>query len=135
MLSIGTEVGPETRPGCRGQAGRAAQTAAWLRDRAAPGDTGAVVFGGADVLLDTGVAPAYPYLWSLPVRTLDPDLVRLRRALRAGSAATWVVRTLPVDTWELDEDARVRLVLARDYRLVATVCGNDVLRRTAPLPG
>ena len=130
VLAVAVQALPARTRDCGGQAARAAVTADWLRAHAAPGDTGLTLFGGAEVLLGSGVTPAYPYLWSLPVRTLDPDLSLLLGSLRGPSAATWVVRTVPLDAWGLDDGDRLSAALARGYRHVATVCGQDVLRRT-----
>ena len=33
----------------------------------------------------------YPYLWSLPSRTLDPDMALLRGILAGPKAPTWIV--------------------------------------------
>jgi hypothetical protein len=66
---------------------------------AAPGDT-LVVFGGrADLQLESGLPSPYPYLWSLPMRTLDPDLAQLRTLVDGARAPTWLVEWWPFDTW------------------------------------
>ena len=47
-----------------------------LHEVAEPGDT-LVVFGGrADLQLTSGMASPYEHLWSLPMRTIDPELGR-----------------------------------------------------------
>jgi len=94
----------------------------WLEDAHLPGDTGLVTYGQAQVLEASGLRPGYPYLWSLPARTLDPDLHRLTRGLHAQAGPDWVVVWLPVDTWGLDPHGLVAKELTRHYRLVATVC-------------
>jgi hypothetical protein len=86
-----------------------------LRDAAEPGDT-LVVFGGrADLQLETGLRSPYPYLWSLPMRALDPDLTRFRALVDGSDAPTWVVEWWPFDTWtakgeELRRDVEERYV-------------------------
>ena len=66
---------------------------------AEPGDT-LVVFGGrADLQLESGLASPYPYLWSLPMRALDPDLSRFRTMVAGPDAPTWLVEWWPFDTW------------------------------------
>ena len=95
----------------------------WLQDAHLPGDTGLVTYGQAQVLEASGLRPGYAFLWSLPARTLDPDLHRLARDLHAPSGPDWVVVWLPVDTWGLDPHGLVAGELTRHYRQVATVCG------------
>ena len=94
----------------------------WLAAAHLPGDTGLVTYGQAQVLEASGLRPGYPYLWSLPARTLDPDLHRLARRLHASAGPDWVVVWLPVDTWGLDPYGLVTKELTRHYRRVATVC-------------
>ena len=53
-----------------------------LHEVAEPGDTLVVYGGRADLQLESGLSSPYAYLWSLPMRTLDPDLAELRRADR-----------------------------------------------------
>ncbi|MFC4785561.1 hypothetical protein ACT8ZV_13860 [Nocardioides sp. MAHUQ-72] len=101
--------------------------AAWLHAASHPGDSGLVTYGRADILAASGLTPAYPYLWSLPMRTLDPDLVHLVRRLEGGRAPTWVVESSPLDSWHLDPTGRVGNALAEHYRVVGTVCGVPVL--------
>jgi hypothetical protein len=65
-----------------GQAvGRAADT----------GDTIITASGHADVIGASGLRSPYPYLWSLPARTLDPRLRAFDGAIAGPDAATWVV--------------------------------------------
>ena len=58
-----------------------------LREVAEPGDTLVVYGGRADLQLESGLSSPYAYLWSLPMRTLDPDLAELRRAGRRPGPA------------------------------------------------
>lgn len=91
---------------------------------ARPGDTIVTVFGNANVVEASGLSSPYPYLWSLPARTLDPRLAALGAVLGGPRAPTWVVvesrHTL----------ARLRAhdgaTLSRDYRSVAQECGRTV---------
>jgi hypothetical protein len=70
-----------------------------LREVAEPGDT-LVVFGGrADLQLESGLSSPYPYLWSLPMRALDPDLTRFRALVDGPDAPTWLVEWWSFDTW------------------------------------
>lgn len=116
--------------GCGSGSAGAATTAAWLREHAQPGDSVVPVYGGANTLLASGLRPWYPYLWSLPVRVLDPELHRMGSALTGPAAATWVVQSLPTSSWGLDADEIVRERLRLGYRRVATVCGRQLHLRS-----
>jgi hypothetical protein len=75
-----------------------------LAEVAEPGDT-LVVFGGrADLQLESGLGSPYPYLWSLPMRALDPDLARFRELVNGPDAPTWLVEWWPFDTWSSQGD-------------------------------
>ncbi len=106
-----------------------AAVSAWLRESAAPDDTVVVSYGQPQVIRMAGLDPAYPYLWSLAVRTYDPDLDLLTRTLRGPAAPDWVVEVHDLGWWGLDSDGRFRSALAERYRQVATVCGFAVLQR------
>jgi len=96
------------------------------------GDTVATLLGGADVVQAAGLPSAYPHLWSLPARVLDPRLADLRRTVRERGA-TWVVEVVPVDGWA--GGPQVLRALDRRYRLVAAPCGVRVwLRADADRP-
>ncbi len=108
----------------------AADVRALLARSARPGDSVALVYGGANTLVGTTLAIAYPYLWSLPVRTLDPRLSRLRAVLTGPDRATWVVEGVPAGAWGLDSGRRLRTLLRSSYRPVARLCGRTVLHRS-----
>jgi len=116
----------------RAQEGRTtpAQVADWLRHSSHPDDTIAVPFTHANVIGMARLTPTYPYSWSLPIRTLDPDLDLFVHTLRSAQAPTWVVRWDPPHIWDLDPRNRVTRTLRHRYRVVATVCGHEIwLRR------
>ena len=70
-----------------------------LHDVAEPGDS-LVVFGGrADLQMTSGMASPYEHLWSLPMRTMDPELADLQALVSGPDAPTWVVEWLPFTTW------------------------------------
>jgi hypothetical protein len=105
-------------------------TAAWLRRASAPGDSLVVLYSHANLVGASGLRPAYPYAWSLPIRTLDPRLTLLHAVLAdKGRAPTWVVGWDGLHTWGLDRDRTVEAALDAGYRQVATVCGHPVWLR------
>lgn len=116
------------------------RTGHWLAESSQPGDTAVILYGQPSILASSGLTSPYPYLWSLPARTLDPDLDRLRGTLAGPDAPTWVVQTLPLDSWQIDRGGRLERLLRSEYREVDTVCGlpiwlrNDQTRALAPRP-
>lgn len=112
---------------------------AWLHRSGQPGDTATVLYGNADVQEASGMRSPYEQLWTLPMRTLDPQLVHLRSVLNGPRAPTWVVAWGNLDPWNIDAHDRTRLALATHYRHVADVCGHQVYlhdgaRRTLAAP-
>lgn len=100
--------------------------AAYLRDRARPGDTGVMAFGHPNVLEAAGLASPYEYLWSLPVRVRDPRLTELAAVLSGPDRPTWVVVSgRLLTTWGVDASAG-QAVLDRLYRPVAGLDGYTV---------
>ena len=112
----------------------------FLARSARPRDTATVLYGNADVQQASGMPSPYPQLWTLPMRTLDPHLTRLRAVLTGPQAPTWVVVWSDLNAWHIDAHDRIRLALATHYRKVADACGHPVylhdgVRRTlAPPP-
>lgn len=109
--------------------GREATMAAWLREARQPGDTGLVIHGQPQVLERAGLRPAYPFLWSLPTRVMDPELARMTATLDSPGGPDWVVQLGSIDTWSLDPTGRAQQALDAHYRPVANVCGFPVLLR------
>ncbi|MPZ61780.1 MAG: hypothetical protein GEU93_10885 [Propionibacteriales bacterium] len=97
---------------------------------ARPDDTILVLYGHANVVAASGLRAPYPYLWALPARTRDPDLARMRTVLAGPQAPTWVVESDPGDTWDLDEDDRLRRLLHTRYTYLGPLCGRTIWRRT-----
>jgi len=107
-----------------------------LAAAAEPGDTVLSAFGDADIPRDAGMSSPYPYLWSLPSRTLDPDLTLLRGILAGTAAPTWVVVRGPRTLGRLHEHGVATLIESR-YRLVTEICSRSIylLRGTdRPVP-
>ena len=105
---------------------------------ARPGDTVVVTFGQANIVRESGLDSPYPYLWSLPVRTLDPGLTELAAVLDGPDRPTFLVDWSRLDrTWGVDPTT-VRPILDEHYERVARVCGRsiwmarDVTRSLAP---
>lgn len=90
-----------------------------------PGDAIVSTWGHADVTLASGLSSPYAQLWSLPIKTLDPQLTQLDAVLTGPSAPTWFVSWGHLRTWGLDT-ARTGKILSRDYRQVGLVCGRTV---------
>jgi hypothetical protein len=99
-----------------------------LQGAARPGDTMVSAFGDGDIVEATGMSSPYPYLWSLPTRTLDPDLTLMRGVIAGPEAPTWVVVRGRHTTAMLEAHGVQRLIDAR-YRLVGTVCTRYVYLR------
>jgi 4-amino-4-deoxy-L-arabinose transferase-like glycosyltransferase len=100
-----------------------ADTGTALAAATAPGDT-LVVFGGrADLQLTSGAPSPYPFLWSLPMRTLDPDLTRLRRLVAGPDAPTWIVEWVRFGTWQREAGAALAREVRGGYVEHGTGCG------------
>lgn len=86
-----------------------------IHDAAASGDT-LVVFGGrADLQLASGLPSPYEHLWSLPMRTLDPDLDELTALVAGPDAPTWLVEWVDFTTWSDAGGARLRQLVEERY--------------------
>jgi hypothetical protein len=96
-----------------------------LSSAAEPGDTILSAFGDGDIVEETDMASPYPYLWSLPSRTLDPDLALLRGVLAGPEAPTWVVVRGGHTAGLLDARGVLPLIEQR-YRAVGKVCTRTV---------
>jgi hypothetical protein len=95
---------------------------------AGPRDTIVTLYGHADVTLASGLASPYPYLWSLPTKTLDPRLQHLAALMRSPSAPTWFVTW--TDRASLDrESAATYRQVNRRYHPVAHLLGSTVYLR------
>jgi hypothetical protein len=129
LLSLVPGQAAATVRGCDSQASGAVRVGAWLARHGQRGDTAVALYGSPDTLLGSGMALPYPYLWSLPVRTLDPGLRRLRAVLSGPEAVDWVVQVLPLHAWHLDPQRHLQRQLEQDYVAVAVVCGRRVLAR------
>ena len=93
-----------------------------LREAGKPGDTLVVYGGRADIQWASGMSSPYPYLWSLPMRTLDPGLADLRTLLTGRNPPDWVVTAVEVDTWTETGTRPIERSLLRKYEFVVTAC-------------
>jgi 4-amino-4-deoxy-L-arabinose transferase-like glycosyltransferase len=102
-----------------------------------PGDS-LVVFGGrAEIQLAAGLPSPYRHLWSLPMRTLDPEYRALAEVLTGPEAPTWLVEWWPFDLWSEDGGRRLEQVVDEHYVLHADCDGKEIhLRRglSRPVP-
>jgi hypothetical protein len=96
-----------------------------LAESAQPGDTVLSAFGDADILRATGMSSPYPYLWSLPSRTLDPDMTLLRGLLAGPDAPTWIVVRGSGTMARLGSHGVASMIQNR-YRVVGEVCGRSI---------
>ena len=85
-----------------------ADTGAALAAAAEPGDTLTVFGGRADLQLTSGMDSPYRYLWSLPMRTLDPELEQLRALLDSDERPTWFVEWVYLGAWTPEAGAALR---------------------------
>ena len=95
---------------------------------AEPGDTIVTIYGHTDVTESSGLSSPYPYLWSLPARTLDPHEELLDGVLQGPEAPTYFVTWSHVATWGMDSTEVSRTLAAR-YHPVARLLGRTVYLR------
>ena len=98
-------------------------TGAALEAAAQPGDTLVVYGGRPDLQLETGMPSPYRFLWSLPMRTLDPDRAELRRLLAGPDAPTWLVEWVPFSSWDPEVGPLLEQAVEQRYVEHGTVCG------------
>lgn len=115
---------------------RSQEVGAFVARAGEEGDTATVLYGKADLQWATGMDSPYEHLWSLPVRTLDPDLEELGRVLTSDEAPTWLIQTFARHSWGLDPQGTIDPVIRREYDLVWEGCGHLIFLRegvTRPL--
>lgn len=93
-----------------------------IRDASEEGDT-IVVFGGrSDIVFASGLESPYEHLWSLPMRTNDPQLAELSSLLRSDEAPTWFVEWVAFDAWNGQGEPELEAILHARYTLVTEGC-------------
>ena len=98
-----------------------------LHEVAEPGDTLVVYGGRADLQLESGMSSPYAYLWSLPMRTLDPDLSELRALVGGDDAPTWIVEWVGFRHWDGRAGARLEQLVQERYVRAGTACGDRAI--------
>ncbi|MGI8433861.1 MAG: hypothetical protein ACR2LE_03890 [Nocardioidaceae bacterium] len=91
---------------------------------AGPADTIISALGYAEIVERSGLPSPYPYLWSLPARTLDPHMNQLTQLMRGPAAPTWFVVAAASTNRSLE--AGVTTVLRQRYRPVVSACGRTI---------
>jgi hypothetical protein len=77
-----------------------------------------------------GLPSPYPYAWSLMVRAKPGAIPQLQRLLGSARRPTWLVEFQPPSRWGLDPRGVTRRLIARNYRVAATVRGHRIYLRT-----
>jgi hypothetical protein len=98
-----------------------------IADAAAPGDTLTVFGGRADVQYSSGLPSPYPHLWSLPMRTLDPEYADLVALLDGPRAPTWFVTWIPLDSWDAPGADDLRSAIEDNYVRHGTGCDDNAV--------
>ncbi len=103
-----------------------------------PGDTIVVYGGRADIVLASGLESPYEHLWSLPMRTLDPQLDELTALLRSDERPTWVLEWVSLSDWD-GLGAPLTSALEEYYVPLGSGCGHPVyvrrdVQRQEPVP-
>jgi hypothetical protein len=112
----------------------------WVRKSSHSDDSIIVTYTHPNVVEASGLRPAYPYLWSLPIRVFDPHLASLTTTLDGAGGPTWVVVWDHPRDWNLNRRNQLNRALHAHYSLVAHVCRHPVWLRSgssrelAPLP-
>ena len=106
------------------QAFTEADTGAAIGAVADPGDTLTVFGGRADLQLTSGLDSPYRFLWSLPMRTLDPHYDDLRSLVSGPDAPAWFVEWVPFDSWGNPGGAALERAVQVHYVLHGLGCGN-----------
>jgi hypothetical protein len=102
---------------------------AWLESAKRPGDSAVVLYGEAAIFETTRLRPAYPFLWTLPQRVLDPHLTRLTATMERTPGPTFVVVRSSMNPSRQEPHRKIQLLLDQRYRLVAHVCDDSVYVR------
>jgi len=98
-----------------------------IKEASDPGDS-LVVFGGrADVQYSSGLPSPYPHLWSLPMRTLDPEYADLVALLDGPRAPTWFVTWIPLTSWDAPGADDLEAAIKDNYVRYGTGCDDNAV--------
>lgn len=92
-----------------------ARTGEAIAEVAQDGDTLTVFGGRADIQYLSGLPSPYSQLWSLPMRTLDPDLTELRTLVTGDHPPTWIVEWVDFEAWNGEAGERLRADIEEVY--------------------
>ncbi len=95
----------------------------WLSEAARPHDSLLIAYGHGTIFYETGLRPSYPFVWTLPMRTLDPGLTVLRDQVESPHAPVWLLEWSSLDTWSLAPPGSLPATVDAHYRQVRDVCG------------
>jgi hypothetical protein len=98
-----------------------------IAEASEPGDTLTVFGGRADVQYSSGLDSPYPHLWSLPMRTLDPDYADLVALLDGPDAPTWFVTWIPLTSWDAPGAGELADAIDRNYERHGTGCDDNAV--------
>ena len=99
-----------------------ARTGEAIKAAERPGDRVLVYGGRADIQWASGARSPYPYLWSLPMRTLDPGLTDLESVLTGSDPPTWFVEATFINAWSELGTRPIERSLLHKYEFVRTAC-------------
>ena len=98
-----------------------------IKEASDPGDS-LVVFGGrADVQYSSGLPSPYSHLWSLPMRTLDPEYADLVALLDGPGAPTWFVTWIPLTSWDAPGADDLAYAIEANYVRHGTGCDDNAV--------
>ena len=106
----------------------------YIHAHARPGDTQYVLYARANVLYYGALPTPFPYDWSLMLRVRRGARTAIYRLLASARRPTWVVQWQSDEAWRLDRGDIVDALLRRNYRVVATVAGHQILHRVIGRP-
>jgi hypothetical protein len=94
-----------------------------------------IVYGGrADIQWASGLPSPYQHLWSLPMRTLDPERAELRAILSGPDAPSWFVEAAPLSAWAYAGSEELDRLVEQRYEQVAIACDRFPIHRLRTAP-
>jgi hypothetical protein len=98
-----------------------------IGEAAEPGDTLTVFGGRADLQYASGLPSPYPYLWSLPMRTLDPEYADLVALLDGPRAPVWLVIWVSLTSWDAPGALALQRAIDDNYVRHGTGCDDNAV--------